>query len=45
MRQLHFITNYDRSKSNKFLDSVYNFYEINGFITEKQADVVSKKIW
>jgi len=44
IRQLHFKTKY-KSPSNRFLDSVYGFYEKNGFITEKQAKAVMREIW
>lgn len=44
IRQLHFKTKY-KSPSNRFLDSVYHFYEKNGFITEKQAKAVMREIW
>jgi hypothetical protein len=45
VRQLKFIVNKDRRKSNRFLDSVYSYYEKNGFITEKQSKCVAKSIW
>lgn len=45
LRQLKFIVNKDRRKSNRFLDSVYDYYEKNGFITEKQSKCVAKSIW
>ena len=44
-RQLSFFVEKKRSKSNKFLDSVYSYYEKNRFITEKQAKKVSDIIW
>ena len=44
IRQLHFKTKYKRP-SNRFLDSVYDFYEKNGFITERQAKAVMREIW
>jgi hypothetical protein len=44
IRQLNFITKY-KSPSNRFLDSVYGFYEKNGFISERQAKAVMKEIW
>jgi hypothetical protein len=45
LRQLKFIVSKDRRKSNRFLDSVYDYYEKNGFITEKQSKCVGKYIW
>jgi hypothetical protein len=44
IRQLHFRNEYGKN-SNRFLSSVYDFYEKNGFITEKQAKVVMREIW
>lgn len=44
LRQLYFTSNY-KKPSNSFLTSVYNFYEKNGFITERQAKAVMKEIW
>lgn len=45
VRQLKFIVSKDRRKSNRFLDSVYSYYERNGFITERQSKCVAKSIW
>ena len=44
IRQLNFRNKY-KSPSNRFLISVYGFYEKNGFITDKQAKTVMKEIW
>jgi hypothetical protein len=45
IRQLGFIVENDRGKSNSFFDSVYSYYEKNGFITKRQADKISESIW
>lgn len=44
IRQLNFRNKY-KSPSNRFLSSVYGFYEKNGFITDKQVKAVMKEIW
>lgn len=44
LRQVYFRNKY-KSPSNSFLESVYTFYEKNGFITDKQAKAVMKEIW
>lgn len=43
MRQLKFIVK--NKRSNSFLNSVYSYYEKNGYITEKQAKFIMEQIW
>lgn len=45
IRQLNFIVECDRRKSNSFMDSVQSYYKTHGFITQKQADALKKNIW
>ena len=43
IRQLGFVVS--KGKSNSFLDSVYEYYIKNGFITQRQAQSVAKSLW
>lgn len=43
LRQLNFIV--ENGNSNRFFNSVLNFYREKGFISEKQANAIMKSIW
>lgn len=45
IRQLSFIVSEQHLKSNRFYDSVLNYYNTKGFISDKQAKAISKGLW
>lgn len=44
LRQLKFLNKHGRT-SNRFLESVEDFYNRNGYITDKQANAIKREIW